>query len=97
MSWKMVKVRVFVRLRPGVWDAHGTKAFREIQRFDIEGVSRVSRVRHGKIYDFEVHSPSNRAALRLLRPVCKGLMINPIIETFQMKIIRERNPWPYPA
>lgn len=77
-----MKMQVLVRLKSGVLDVQGKAVERSL--IDL-GFEDVGKVRIGKLVEFEVESSSESEAREKVEAVCEKLLVNPIIETFEVK------------
>jgi phosphoribosylformylglycinamidine synthase subunit PurS len=78
-----MKVRVLVRLKPGVLDVQGKAVENGIHGL---GHGAISAVRVGRMIEFEVPSSSQDEARNEAEEVCKKLLVNPIIENFEIQL-----------
>lgn len=76
-----MRVRVFVRLKPGVLDVQGKAVERGVAEVGMMGISDV---RIGKLIEFSVSETTRDAALSRAEEVCQKLLANPIIETYEI-------------
>lgn len=76
-----MKVRVFVRLKPGVLDVQGKAVEKGLHGLGYEGVSEV---RVGKLIEFSVDAPDFKAAKPKVEEMCKTLLANTVIENFEI-------------
>ena len=77
-----MKVRVLVRLKPGVLDVQGKAVEHAIQ--DL-GYSQVSDVRVGRMVELSIEAKDSTEAEKSAEVLCKELLANPIIETYEIQ------------
>ncbi|HTO53310.1 MAG TPA: phosphoribosylformylglycinamidine synthase subunit PurS [Myxococcota bacterium] len=77
-----MKLRVLIRLKPGVLDAQGRAIGNALG--DL-GYDAVTGVRVGKLIELEVAETDPARAQSLVREVCEKLLANPVIETFSIE------------
>ena len=75
-------VRVFVTLKPSVFDPQGRTIVESLHSL---GYSGVSDVRQGKYFEVQVEAPGGDAAEALVREVSGKLLANPVIESFRLE------------
>lgn len=78
-----MRMRVFVRLKPGVLDVQGKAIERAIGDLGFENVSQV---RIGKLIEFDVEADSADAARAKAEEMCKKFLVNPIMEQFEIGV-----------
>lgn len=76
-----MKVRVYVRLKPGVLDVQGKAVEQGLRGL---GYSDVSEVRVGKLIELEVEASSLEVAKPKVEEMCKTLLANTVIENFEI-------------
>lgn len=79
-----MKIQVLVRLKPGVLDVQGKAVEHGIKEL---GFSDVSNVRMGKVIELEISAPSADEARAKADEICKKLLVNPIIENYEVKAV----------
>ena len=77
-----MKMQVLVRLKSGVLDVQGKAVEKSLE--DL-GFGQVGKVRIGKLVEFEVNSSNESEAKEIVQSACERLLVNPIIETFEVK------------
>lgn len=77
-----MKLRVLVRLKPGVLDAQGRAIGNALA--DL-GYDAITGVRVGKLIELEVAESDPARAQSLVREACEKLLANPVIETFAIE------------
>jgi phosphoribosylformylglycinamidine synthase len=75
-------VRVFVTLKPSVFDPQGRTI---VESLHSMGYPAVSDVRQGKYFEVKVDAASVDAAEALVRDVSSKLLANPVIESFRLE------------
>lgn len=78
-----MKVKVFVRLKPGVLDVQGKAVENGIHGL---GFADINSVRVGKLIEFEVAASSQDKAKEEVEGICKKLLVNPIIENYEIQL-----------
>jgi len=78
-----VKARVFVTLKPSVFDPQGRTI---VEALHSMGYGGVGDVRQGKYFELEVDAPSADAARTMVSEVADKLLANPVIETYRIEI-----------
>jgi phosphoribosylformylglycinamidine synthase PurS subunit len=79
-----MKARVTVTLKSGILDPQG-KAIEGALR--SLGLSGVSRVRQGKVFDIEIEGGDRARAEALLKQAADKLLANTVIENFRVDVI----------
>ena len=78
-----MRARVFVTLKPSVFDPQGktiTDALHSLGYRDVEDV------RQGKYFDLVVNAASPDQARRLAAEVADKLLANPVIESYRVEV-----------
>jgi phosphoribosylformylglycinamidine synthase len=78
-----MKARVFVTLKPSVFDPQGRTIAEALHSM---GYSGVGDVRQGKFFELEIDAATADAAGRLVAEVADRLLANPVIETYRVEI-----------
>ena len=78
-----MRVRVLVRLKPGIMDVQGTAVQRALAGL---GFSGVGDLRVGKIIEMEVEATSAAGARAAAEDMCHKLLANPILEDYAIEI-----------
>ena len=78
-----IKARVFVTLKPSVFDPQGRTIADALHSM---GYSGVGDVRQGKYFELDVEAPSPDAARALVGDVADKLLANPVIESYRVEI-----------
>lgn len=76
-----MKIRVYVRLKPGVLDVQGKAVEQGLHGL---GYSEVAGVRVGKLIELEVEASSLEQAKPKVEEMCKTLLVNTVIENFEI-------------
>ena len=79
----MRKARVFVTLKPSVFDPQGRTIADALHSMGYTGVGEV---RQGKYFELEVDAPSVDAAKALVGDVADKLLANPVIESYRIEV-----------
>ena len=78
-----MKARVFVTLKPSVFDPQGRTIVDALQSL---GYGAVSDVRQGKYFELELAVPSSGDAEKLAAEVAGRVLSNPVIESFRIEV-----------
>jgi phosphoribosylformylglycinamidine synthase len=78
-----MKARVFVTLKPSVFDPQGRTI---VEALHSLGHTRVGDVRQGKYFELDLHVTTQAEAEALTAEVSKTVLANPVIESFRMEI-----------
>ncbi|MBM3777364.1 MAG: phosphoribosylformylglycinamidine synthase subunit PurS [Acidimicrobiia bacterium] len=81
-----MRARVFVTLKPSVFDPQGTTVAEALHTL---GYTTVTGVRQGKYFELEIDTPSNDEARRIAGEVADRLLANPVIESYRIEIAAE--------
>jgi phosphoribosylformylglycinamidine synthase PurS subunit len=82
MPMALFTVRVFVTLKPSVFDPQGRTIVESLHSL---GYPAVADVRQGKYFEVQVEAASAEAAEGLAREVSGKLLANPVIESFRIE------------
>jgi phosphoribosylformylglycinamidine synthase subunit PurS len=77
-----VKVRVLVRLKPGILDVQGAAVKRALGGL---GFSDVADLRVGKVIELDVEAASAADARARVDEMCRKLLANPILEDYAIE------------
>ncbi len=77
-----MKVRVLVRLRPGILDVQGAAIKRSLAGL---GFTDVRDLRIGKVIEVDVEAPSADAARARAEEMCRRLLANPVLEDYSIE------------
>ncbi|MBL8142035.1 MAG: phosphoribosylformylglycinamidine synthase subunit PurS [Acidobacteria bacterium] len=78
-----MKVRVFVTLKPSVFDPQGRAI---VEALHSMGYGGVGDVRQGKYFELEIDAPSADAASALAAEVADRMLANPVIEGYRLEV-----------
>jgi phosphoribosylformylglycinamidine synthase PurS subunit len=78
-----MKARVFVTLKPSVFDPQGHTISDALHSMGYTGVGDV---RQGKYFELELNSPNADQARALAAEVADKLLANPVIESYRIEI-----------
>ena len=78
-----MKARVFVTLKPSVFDPQGQTIADALHSM---GYSGVGDVRQGKYFELEVDASSAEQARALASEVADKLLANPVIESYRIEV-----------
>ena len=78
-----MRARVFVTLKPSVFDPQGTTVAEALHTMGYEAVKDV---RHGKYFELEIDVASADEARRIAAAVSDRLLANPVIESYRVEI-----------
>jgi phosphoribosylformylglycinamidine synthase subunit PurS len=77
-----VKVRVLVRLKPGILDVQGAAVKRALGGL---GFTEVGDLRVGKMIEVDVDAPSAAEARTRVDEMCRKLLANPVLEDYTIE------------
>jgi phosphoribosylformylglycinamidine synthase len=78
-----VRAKVFVTLKPSVFDPQGQTIADALHSMGYDGVGDV---RQGKYFELEVSSKSSDQARALAAEVADKLLANPVIESYRIEV-----------
>ena len=78
-----MKARVFVTLKPSVFDPQGRTIVEALQSM---GYGSVRDVRQGKYFELDVAAESADAARSVASEVADKLLANPVIESYRIEV-----------
>ena len=78
-----MRARVFVTLKPSVFDPQGTTVGEALHTL---GYNSVRDVRQGKYFELEIDAPSADEARRIASEAAGKLLANPVIESYRIEI-----------
>jgi phosphoribosylformylglycinamidine synthase PurS subunit len=78
-----MKARVFVTLKPSVFDPQGHTIAEALHSLGYGGVADV---RQGKFFELDLGAASPAEAQRLAAEVADRVLANPVIESFRVEI-----------
>jgi phosphoribosylformylglycinamidine synthase len=79
-----MRARVFVTLKPSVFDPQGRTI---VEALHSMGYGGVGDVRQGKYFELEVDAADHAAAQALAAEVADKLLANPVIESYRVEIV----------
>ena len=77
-----MKLRVLVRLKPGILDVQGAAVKRALGGL---GFTDVADLRVGKVIELEVDAVNTAAARARVDEMCRKLLANPILEDYAIE------------
>jgi phosphoribosylformylglycinamidine synthase len=83
-----VKTRVFVTLKPSVFDPQGKTI---VDALGSMGYAGVRDVRQGKYFELDVDAGTADEARSLVSEVADKLLANPVIESYRVEVDGEGN------
>ena len=78
-----MKARVFVSLKPSVFDPQGRTIVEALESMDY---SSVRDVRQGKYFELDVDADTAEQAQALATEVADRLLANPVIESYRIEV-----------
>jgi len=78
--------QVVVRLKPELLDPQGVTIAKALANLGYEGVADL---RQGKVFDVELGLDDPEAARAALEKMAKDLLANPVIETYEVRLLDE--------
>ena len=84
-----MKVRVLVRLKPGILDVQGAAVKRALVGL---GFSELTDLRVGKVIEVELDAPTPEAARQRVGEMCRQLLANPILEDYTLETVDDLAP-----
>jgi phosphoribosylformylglycinamidine synthase subunit PurS len=78
-----MRTRVFVTLKPSVFDPQGTTVTDALHTL---GYPAVKDVRQGKYFELDIDAPSADEARRLASEAADKLLANPVIESYRVEV-----------
>ena len=79
-----MRARVFVTLKPSVFDPQGRTI---VEALHSMGYGGVGDVRQGKYFELEVDAADAAQAKALASDVADKLLANPVIESYRVEIV----------
>jgi phosphoribosylformylglycinamidine synthase PurS subunit len=80
----VARVVVDVMLKPEILDPQGRAIARKLPQMNFDGVTSV---RQGKRFELELAGPADEAALEKVRQIAATLLVNPVIEDFEVRVL----------
>ena len=78
-----MKVRVEVRLKPGILDPQGKAIGNALETLGFAGIGEV---RQGKLIELELAETDPDRARQQVQAMCKELLANPVTENYAIEI-----------
>ena len=78
-----MRARVFVTLKPSVFDPQGTTVGEALHSL---GYSTVRDVRQGKYFELDIDARTEEEARRLAGEAADKLLSNPVIESYRIEL-----------
>ncbi len=79
-----MKVKVIVKLKPGVLDPQGQAIQRSLKTM---GHGDVTGVRQGKYFELEFNGGDREIVRNTVHQICEEILSNPLIENFEIQEI----------
>jgi len=79
-----MRARVFVTLKPSVFDPQGTTVAEALHTL---GYASVSDVRQGKYFELEIAAATAEEAKQIAGEVSQKVLANPVIESFRVEVV----------
>ena len=83
-----MKLRVLVRLRPGIMDVQGAAVQRALVGL---GFGDLRDLRVGKVIEVDIDASSPTAAQARVDEMCKKLLANPVLEDYTIETVEAPN------
>ena len=84
-----MRVRVLVRLKPGIMDVQGAAVMRALAGL---GFSELNDLRVGKVIDIDLNEPTPEGARARVGEMCRQLLANPILEDYTIETVDDLAP-----
>ena len=78
-----MRARVFVTLKPSVFDPQGTTVADALHTL---GYAAVSDVRQGKYFELDISAATEDEARRIAEEAASKLLANPVIERYRIEL-----------
>jgi phosphoribosylformylglycinamidine synthase len=78
-----MRARVFVTLKPSVFDPQGTTVAEALHTL---GFTAVKDVRQGKYFELDLDAATAEGARRLAAEAADKLLANPVIESYRIEV-----------
>ena len=82
-----MRARVFVTLKPSVFDPQGTTVSDALHTL---GYASVKDVRQGKYFELEIDAPTPAEARKIAAEAADKLLANPVIESYRIEVEEAR-------
>ncbi len=84
-----MKVRVLVRLKPGILDVQGAAVKRALVGL---GFTELTDLRVGKVIEVELDARTPAEARQRVGEMCRQLLANPILEDYTLETVDDLAP-----
>ena len=84
-----MKLRVLVRLKPGIMDVQGAAVKRALAGL---GFSELTDLRVGKVIDIDLEGRTPGEARARVTEMCRQLLANPILEEYTIETVDDLAP-----
>jgi len=84
-----VKLRVLVRLKPGILDVQGAAVKRALVGL---GFTELTDLRVGKVIEVELDAATPADARQRVGEMCRQLLANPILEDYTLETVDDLAP-----
>ena len=81
-----MRARVFVTLKPSVFDPQGTTVTEALHTL---GYPAVKNVRQGKYFELDIDARTVDEARRIASEAAEKLLSNPVIESYRLEVVDE--------
>lgn len=81
-----MRLRVLVRLKPGIMDVQGTTVKRALGGL---GFHDLVDLRVGKVIEVEIDAATAEAARARAEEMCRRLLANPVLEDYSVEMVDE--------
>ena len=79
----MIRARVFVTLKPSVFDPQGTTVTEALHTL---GYDAIKDVRQGKYFELQIDARNAAEAERIVADAADKLLANPVIESYRIEV-----------
>lgn len=79
-----MKARVYVTLKPSVFDPQGKTIHDALRTL---GYEQVAGVRQGKYFELDLEAASPEAARASVEEISRRVLANPVIESFRVELL----------
>lgn len=84
-----MRVRVLVRLKPGILDVQGAAVKRALAGL---GFAELTDLRVGKVIEVELDAPTPAEGRQRVGEMCRQLLANPILEDYTLETVDDLAP-----
>jgi phosphoribosylformylglycinamidine synthase len=84
-----MRVRVLVRLKPGILDVQGAAVKRALTGL---GFAELAELRVGKVIEVELAAATPAAARARVEEMCRQLLANPVLEDYTIEMADDLAP-----